>query len=292
MIESMTGFGSAVKRSEHFEVTVELRSLNSKFLELILKLPRSYSLYEGPVRNLLASRLLRGKINASITVEATSTATQTLFINKPLAAQYLKELQDLAVELGIAPDIRMEFLLGLPEVIPTDAGESNPETWGLIESAIKEACDRMSDNRREEGKALDDDLARSCNNISQRLKEITELAPVRIQSIRDRLTQSFEEFRNKLGEADRNRFEQELLYYMEKVDINEEIVRLTQHVTYFNQVRQSPESTGKQLNFISQEMGREINTIGSKANHAQIQRLVIQMKDDLEKIKEQVLNIV
>lgn len=292
MIESMTGFGAAVRRSAHYEVSVELRSLNSKFQEIILKLPRSYGKFEGPVRNLISSRLQRGKINVAVSVEILSAEKRPLHLNKALAAQYLTELRTLAAELNMKDDISLSFLLSLPEVIPTEQLEEDPEEWPLIEAALQDACNHMVENRRQEGAALDRDLESNVASISRCLTEIQGLAPARMATVRERIQASFEEFRHKLGDADKNRFEQELLYYIEKIDINEEIVRLTQHLTFFEEVRRAPVSNGKQLNFISQEMGREINTIGSKANDARIQRLVVQMKDELEKIKEQILNIV
>ena len=205
--------------------------------------------------------------------------------------KYLDELEDLAASLEIDARVDLSLLLNLPEVIPTDQDEEDPEEWNLFEKALLMACQQMIQSRTDEGQALDRDLTERVNAIRSYLEKVKKLAPGRIEHIRSRIEQSFEDIRHKV-EADPNRFEQELLFYMEKFDINEEIVRLSQHLDYFDELRKSDKSNGKQLQFLSQEMGREINTIGSKANDANIQRMVVGMKDELEKIKEQVLNVV
>lgn len=184
----------------------------------------------------------------------------------------------------------MNLLLELPEVIPTEVEKEDPEEWKLINESLKIASENLVESRKEEGAALDKDLAERNSHIRSKLEEVKVLAPKRMENVRNRIEQSLEEIRHKV-ETDPNRFEQELIFYLEKYDINEEIVRLSQHLDYFESLRTSNKSNGKQLQFLAQEMGREINTIGSKANDASIQRIVVGMKDELDKIKEQVLNI-
>lgn len=291
MIQSMTGYGAATCASERYRVTVELKSLNSKYLEVAFKLPRVYMKYEHRIRNQIAEWMQRGKVTFVLNVEVLQADHRTLNINRALVKKYLEELEDLSSFLEIEAHIDMPLLLSLPEVIPTELEQEDPEEWTLVEQALIEACQRLQDSRVEEGKALGDDLAGRVAAIRASLEGVKELAPRRLQTIRERIQQSIEDIRHKV-EADPNRFEQELIFYVEKLDINEETVRLAQHLNYFEELRQSAQNTGKQLQFLAQEMGREINTIGSKANDAGIQRLVVAMKDELERIKEQVLNVV
>ncbi|MEO0897401.1 MAG: YicC/YloC family endoribonuclease [Bacteroidota bacterium] len=290
MIQSMTGYGSGKTSSSNFNVTVELKSLNSKYLELQLKLPRVYMKYEQKLRSGLTEQLGRGKITMLFNIEVLSGEKRTLNINKQLVKKYLDELNDLADYLNIPPTHNLDLLLNLPEVIPTEIDHEDPEEWKLIEQATLLAVQELIRSRKEEGAALDRDLASRVQAISENLEEIKVLAPKRLEHVRSRIEQSLEDIKHKV-EADPNRFEQELIFYIEKYDINEEIVRLTQHLTYFEELRSAEKNTGKQMQFLSQEMGREINTIGSKANDAKIQRHVVRMKEELEKIKEQVLNI-
>lgn len=290
MVLSMTGYGSATKSSDNYKVTVELKSLNSKYLELVIKLPRIYVKYEHKVRNLLTRKLGRGKVVFLLNVEVLNAGKRTLNINKALVGKYLDELRDLSEFIGSKETVSLTTLLDLPEVIPTEMEQEDPEEWSLIEEAVKEAADKLTESRGEEGKALDNDLESSITSLESHLATVQELAPTRLANVRKRIDQSLEEIRHKV-EVDPNRFEQELIFYVEKLDINEEIVRLKQHLKYFETIRKAPKSNGKQMQFLSQEMGREINTIGSKANDALIQREVVQMKDQLDKIKEQVLNV-
>ncbi len=292
MILSMTGYGAGVSSSNNYQVTVELKSLNSKYFDIMIKMPSAYSKYEIKLRNYLAEKLSRGKISASISVEVLSETKRVLNINHALAKSYLQELQLLRQKLNLDPQIDLPFLLSLPEVIPTEITSEDPEEWELIQASFEKACEELLKNRKEEGEALNKDLAARREGIRKALIEIEKLAPTRMENIRERVMQSLEEIRSKVNELDSSRFEQELLYYLERLDINEEIVRLRQHLDYFESLQHEPESKGKQLQFLSQEVGREINTIGAKANDASIQRLVVQMKEELEKIKEQVLNIV
>lgn len=291
MIHSMTGYGAATKVSRNYQVTVELKSLNSKFLELSLKLPRVYMKYEQRLRNMLSKELVRGKVSVLINVEVLGADKRSLQINKTLAAKYLEEIRALGKHLKLEEEPDIKFILELPDVIPSEVETEDEEEWELIESAMVDSCKQMLESRNEEGLALAKDLSDSCNAIEESLEEIKVLAPKRLEAIRSRIEQSIEDIRHKV-EADQNRFEQELIFYVEKLDINEEIVRLGQHLKFFRELQEEDQSNGKQLQFLSQEMGREINTIGSKANDAEIQRLVVGMKNALEKIKEQVLNIV
>lgn len=290
MIQSMTGYGAATIASKNYKVTVELKSLNSKYLELVIKLPRVYLKYEHKIRNELSKKLKRGKVVLLLNVEVLSAEKRTLNINQQLVKKYMDELHSLADYLGIKQDVGMNLLLELPEVIPTEVEHEDPEEWSMIESALKEASENLVLSRQEEGGALDKDLERCNSSIRAKLEDVKVLAPKRMDNVRNRIEQSLDEIRHKV-ETDPNRFEQELIFYLEKYDINEEIVRLTQHLDYFEELRANGVSNGKQLQFLAQEMGREINTIGSKANDASIQRIVVGMKDELDKIKEQVLNV-
>lgn len=288
----MTGYGAASRSSSNYKVTVELKTLNSKFFELSTKLPRNYAKYESDIRQMLMRKLERGKVSMLLNVEVLQAEKRTLNINKALAGKYLAELTALADGLEIPAKIDLPFLLELPEVIPTEMDQDDPEEWELMKGALSDAADQLLLSREEEGKALDVDLVMRQESILKALGQVEVLAPERAEKVRERLDQALQDIRDKIKNVDKNRFEQELIYYLEKLDINEEIVRLSQHLKLFKELRSNDVSNGKQLQFVSQEMGREINTIGSKANHAGIQRLVVGMKDDLEKIKEQVLNIV
>ena len=292
MLQSMTGYGSSTQSSQNYSVTIELKSLNSKYLELVMKLPKVYVKYEHKLRNILSKRLGRGKVLVLLNVDVLNPDKQPIKINRALIKGYLTEFQSVASELGMKEDISLEFLLGLPEVIPTESENEDPEEWELIEKALAEAIERMIESRVEEGKSLSADLDNRVKGIRSELEIIKGLAPKRMEIIRERLEKSLDEIRSKVADLDKNRFEQELIFYLEKQDINEEIVRLTQHLNFFEEMQALNKSNGKKLQFISQEMGREINTIGSKANNADLQRHVVRMKDELEKIKEQVLNAV
>ena len=290
MIQSMTGFGIAVNSSENYKVTVEVKSLNGKFFELGLKVPRAYMKYETPLRNQLTRELERGKINLMINVEFLNPAQKSLNINYVVLENYVNTLAELQNRLNLPP-VSFDTLLTLPDVMIEDPVKEDSEEWDLIEKTTLQACKELINSRKEEGKSIEKDFEDRLSAIEASLQEVTKLAPNRIENIRSRLTQQLEEIKSRI-ETDKNRFEQELIFYLEKLDINEEIVRLTQHISYYRSTVQENISNGKQLNFIAQEMGREINTIGSKANDAAIQRWVVRMKDELEKIKEQTLNIV
>jgi len=286
----MTGYGSAVRSSKSYKVSAEIKSLNHKYLDLSFKLPRSYMKYETELRNHLAKKLKRGKVVVFLDVEILSIEKQTLNINRPLLNSYLETLNSLKTELKVEGEISLPFLFSLPEVLPSEPQNPDPEEWELIKGATMEACVKLIGSRKEEGSALFADMQERCRNIATHLVEVERLAPLRIDAARKRLENALEEVKTKF-ESDPNRFEQELIYYLERLDINEEIVRLKQHLKYFDKSLKTKDSNGKKLNFISQEMGREINTIGSKANLVEMQQFVIQMKDELEKVKEQIQNI-
>lgn len=287
----MTGYGASVKSSANYKITVELKSLNSKYMELNLRLPRVYMKYENEIRNLLSRKLVRGKVVALINIEILSEGTRSLNINRALLKSYIDELNRIKSDFSIGGEIDLPFLVTLPEVIPSEILQEDEEEWNLIRSAMEEATGKLVQSRKDEGQALAKDLIDRQSAITEALEGIKVLAPRRLENVRSRIDKALDEIRNKVMEFDTNRYEQEIVFYLEKMDINEEIVRLDQHLKYFAELSSKKNSNGKKLQFLSQEMGREINTIGSKANDAEIQRLVVTMKDELEKIKEQVLNI-
>lgn len=292
MVYSMTGYGGATLSNENYKVSVELKSLNSKFVEINMKLPRTYMQQEMPLRNILTKKLKRGKVNAVLDVEVLNPVKQRLSINLPLVKSYFDRLENLRQELGMQTHVEMEYLLSLPDALRTDENGADPEEWTLIEQAFTQAADRLNESRKKEGEALEQDLVNSARRIAENLEVVRGLLPERTQKLRDRIQSAVNELKDR-AQVDGNRFEQELIYYVEKLDVNEEMVRLEKHLEYFNNTLAEGKGTsGKKLGFIAQEMGREINTIGSKANNAGIQRSVVKMKEDLEKIKEQILNIV
>ena len=286
----MTGYGAATAESENFRVRVELKSLNSKFLEIGVKLPQNYLEYELSLRNILSQKAMRGKIMGSVSVEVVNPDLLSLRINEERLAVYVSELKALANKHGISDDLKMEFLLSLPNVVADADDTDDPEEWRMIEQAFTEAADALVVSRAEEGRALERDLNDKCEQVLIHLAEVNRLLPQRMENIRSRLQNALSELKEKV-QIDENRFEQEILFYLEKTDINEEIVRLKKHVDYFFSTLKEKESNGRRLGFIAQEMGREINTIGAKANDALIQVSVVKMKDELEKIKEQINNI-
>lgn len=291
MILSMTGYGAATVESANYKISVELKSLNSKFFELSLRVPRLYMQYEHKIRQILSSELQRGKVSMFLNAEVMNPEKRSLNINRVLAKSYLKEINSVRDYLGVDQEVDLPFLMGLPEIIPIESAEPDPEEWELIQQATLAAAAKLTKSRSDEGKALSLDLENRLTEITSNLAEVETRAPSRVDQIRDRLMSALGDVKGRV-DFDPNRFEQELIFYIEKLDINEEIVRLRQHLTYFEKIKSEPISNGKKLNFIAQEMGREINTIGSKAQNAEMQRFVVTMKDELDKIKEQVLNIV
>ena len=284
MIQSMTGFGKAVVQLPSKKITIEVKSLNSKNLDLNARTPSAFREKELEIRKLLASKLVRGKIDFSLFSETTGEASATK-INNPVVEGYMKQLENIAP--GDALN-HLEMAIKLPDATSTVREEINEDEWKVIETAINGAISNILEYRTDEGIVLEKDFTTRVENIKILLDKVIEIDPERIESVRVRLEKGISELKEKIDE---NRFEQELVYYIEKFDITEEKVRLQNHLDYFIEALDTSESNGKKLGFIAQEMGREINTIGSKSNFAPMQKLVVQMKDELEKIKEQLLNV-
>lgn len=290
MIKSMTGFGRAESFTEDLNIVVEVKSLNSKFFDTIIKMPKVFSEKEIEVRNILEKSLIRGKISVTIDYQNKTTGSQPQVINKSLLTKYYNELHSMAEELSDDKADIFRLALYLPDVISPEIKNEESENWEYIKSVLNEAIGYCDVFRTQEGENLSNELNIYIGEIEKSLLEIDKLDPERVSQIRDRIKSNLNELIPD-NNYDENRFEQELIYYLEKLDISEEKVRLKGHLDYFISEMNSPESNGKKLNFISQEIGREINTIGSKANYAPITRSVVLMKDSLEKIKEQLLNI-
>lgn len=286
----MTGFGRAEKNVGDKTFLVDIKSLNGKQFELQLKLPAFLKPFEFDIRKILSEQLNRGSIDCTISLKETGNS-KPVSINTELAKAYYKPLETLSRELGLDPSNILSTIVKLPEVI-TPTGETlTDEEWQQFTQIIKAAIADLNDHRREEGKALEKDLQLRIDNIRKQHAEIVKLEPLRQQKIREGITKILEE---KVGKEnyDANRLEQELIYYIEKIDISEEQVRLNNHCDYFVSVlNDNDDSKGKKLSFILQEIGREINTTGAKAYDSTIQKFVVLMKDELEKAKEQVLNV-
>jgi uncharacterized protein (TIGR00255 family) len=292
MIKSMTGFGIANLENEEYSISVEVKSLNSKFLDLNIKLPKIFSDKELEIRNLVNDTLERGKVSLSIDYSKKDQISSKVNFNKELFKKYYKELEEIAIELNASPSDLFKIVIQLPEVQNIAKENDDVEKdWSIVKRIMEEAIGKCNDFRMTEGNTLKGKLIEDVDNIQTSLDEVKKHAPGRLSSIRERIKNSIEEVVNP-DAMDKNRFEQELIYYIEKLDINEETVRLKLHLDYFKEVITKESSPGKKLNFIGQEMGREINTIGSKANDSLIQKHVVNMKEELEKIKEQLLNII
>ena len=280
----MTGYGKAVLQLPTKKVTIEIKSLNSKNLDLNSRMPGYYKEKDIEVRKKLAKFLIRGKVDFSIYVEMTAEETQTA-INQPVVAKYIEELKE------ISDGEKVDFLkiaINLPDALKTIREEFNEEEWNEISVGIDTAIDQIVQYRKDEAFSLEADFKERITNIQKYLAEIEKLDEERLAHVKNRLRKAIDELKVTIDE---NRFEQELIYYLEKLDINEEKVRLANHLDYFLKELNNEKSDGKKLGFIVQEIGREINTTGSKSNFATMQQVVVQMKNELEKIKEQVLNI-
>lgn len=290
MIRSMTGFGRASCQLNEKNINIEVRSINSKSLDFLLKTPPIFRDKEQAIRNIAGQILVRGKIDIYITLEANGE-TPELVINKPLFAKYYNELKELASTLNAPlPDDIFSAITRLPDVLKQELQQTDEALWHIIEPALRQAFLQVDDFRRSEGAHLSTDIIGRMAEIRRLLSNITLFESQRIETIKTRLFKNLNELKETVP-ADPNRFEQELIYYLEKLDITEEKVRLAKHIDYFSDTLNTDDLPGKKLGFIAQEIGREINTIGSKANDADIQKIVVQMKDELEKIKEQLLNI-
>jgi len=287
MIQSMTGYGKAVLQLSTKKVTIEIKSLNSKNLDLNVRIPSYYKEKELNVRKKLAKKLVRGKVDFSIFVEMTADETSTT-INNGVVKQYMQQLRNV-VQSGTSEDLELlKMAISMPDALKTEREELDEEEWNLIDEKIDEALTKIVQYRIDEANSLEIDFKERIANIKKYLEEVKALDNDRIENVKARLKKAIDDLK---VETDENRFEQELIYYLEKLDINEEKVRLANHLDYFLQTLASEESNGKKLGFIIQEMGREINTTGSKANFAPMQKAVIQMKNELEQIKEQILNV-
>ncbi|HIC30303.1 MAG: YicC family protein [Flavobacteriaceae bacterium] len=284
MIYSMTGYGKSVLQLPTKKITIELKSLNSKSLDLNARMPSIYREKELGIRKQIANQLERGKVDFSIYVETTADDTSTQ-INTPVVKQYMQQLRE--VVDGDDTEL-LKMAVRFPDALNTVREEIDENEWAQIETEITQAINALNEHRLDEGKVLEADFNARIKNIAGLLDQVIAIDPERIEGVRERLKKGIEELKEKYDE---NRFEQELVYYIEKFDITEEKVRLSNHLNYFIESINSPDSNGKKLGFISQEIGREINTIGSKSNYAPMQQLVVQMKDELEKIKEQLLNV-
>jgi len=290
MLKSMTGFGRAEKTVGDKTFLVDIKSLNGKQFELQLKLPAFLKPFEFNIRRILSSRLGRGSIDCTISLKETGNA-KPVSINMELAKAYFKPLAELSRELNLDPSHILSTLVKLPEVITPTSETLTDEEWNAFEKIILSAIDDLNIHRDDEGKSLEKDLLLRIENILKLQEIVMKQEPLRQQTIRDSITKLLEEYVGKEN-YDKNRLEQELIYYIEKIDISEEIIRLKNHCDYFRTIMQEPEeSKGKKLSFILQEIGREINTTGSKAYDASIQQSVVMMKDELEKAKEQILNV-
>ncbi|WP_316819969.1 YicC/YloC family endoribonuclease [Pedobacter gandavensis] len=286
----MTGFGLASTDHENIKFAVEIKSLNSKFLELNLKLPRAFSEKELLLRNVCSKEIERGKVSVSINIDRGEESLKGATINAALLSKYYKQLEAINVDLGANSNNLLQAVLSFPEVISYQEEEINEGDWDILYNTFNKALESFNQFRLTEGNVLKADLELRIKNILQFFAQVEELEPLRIPQIRARLNQFLEENVGKIN-VDQNRLEQELIYYIDKLDITEEKTRLKSHCDYFTQTLKSKDANGKKLGFISQEIGREINTMGAKANDAQIQQLVVGMKEELEKIKEQLLNV-
>ncbi|HCI58466.1 MAG: YicC family protein [Bacteroidetes bacterium] len=289
MIRSMTGYGKASGDYKSKTISVEIKSLNSKFFDLNLRLPHPYKDKEMDLRSLLLKEAERGKMDVMITMESDLSQQENL-LNREIIKSLLTDLKAVKKEFSLPDDNLLQIVMQMPQVINTDADEADEDEWKYIASMISQAIEKFNLFRQREGQNLQQDISQRMNLILQLLEQITPFEEGRINAVRSKLINSLKSLGANI-ETDKNRFEQELIYYLEKLDITEEKVRLAEHCRYFLSMLNDENNNGKKLGFIMQEIGREINTIGSKANDADIQRKVVEMKDEAEKIKEQLSNI-
>lgn len=290
MIKSMTGFGKAEFEVNNKKITLELKALNSKQIDINARIPSVYREKEIEIRKELAEKLIRGKVDLTIYVENHGEDSNSK-INEPILKGYFQSLKKVNDELGLPTDqTTIQAILRLPDVVKTEYETLDEEEWLVILENLRKALNDINEFRIAEGKALETDIIANTETIKNLLQQIAPFEEQRMETVKNRLTENLGKL-NLSGNVDENRFEQELVYYLDKMDMNEEKVRLENHCNYFLETMTLPEPCGKKLAFISQEMGREINTLGSKAYEPNIQRLVVQMKDHLERIKEQLLNV-
>ena len=290
MIRSMTGFGKAIGSAGSNMITVEVKSLNSKFLELNLRLPAVYKDKDLELRNEISKGVERGKVDFIVAIEPAPGVKKSAF-NKDVIRAYAEDLKELTRDLKLSSPDTLGIIMRLPNVMNNEKTEADLSEWKAIETLTRKALKEFNDFRLKEGKTLQKDFEHRIGSIRTALKKIEKIEPGRLKSIKSRLHKGLDNIEDN-SMVDNNRFEQELIYYIEKIDITEEKVRLKSHLDYFTDTLKDADSNGKKLGFILQEIGREINTIGSKANDAMIQRHVVEMKDELEKMKEQSANII
>lgn len=283
----MTGYGKSLCQLPTKNISIEIKSLNSKNLDLNARMPSQYREKDLEMRQQIAASLQRGKVDFSMQLELTGEETSAK-INHQVVKAYLNELQQIKLVDETQNAKMLELALSLPDSVSNDKSEVEATEFEAIKSSISEALEKINEYRLDEGKALEKDFRLRIKRLQELLEQVIEIDPERIKNVRERLQNSVKELKT---EVDENRFEQELVFYIEKYDITEEKIRLDNHLNYFLESLSSKDSNGKKLNFIGQEIGREINTIGSKSNFAPMQKLVVEMKDELEKIKEQMLNV-
>ena len=284
MILSMTGFGRAETVYKGKKITVDIKSLNSKNFDLNVKVPLRYKEKEFDIRKLLNDKILRGKVDCYINCESLEDSNEVT-INQDIVKNYIEQLRSVASD---APEFEyLKMAVRMPDVLSTKSSELEDDEWKALLEVVQESVDRFIEFRQTEGNQLAEEIEKIVQNIEYNLSEVAQYEEERIQPIKDRYISALKNFEN----VDETRYYQEMVYFVEKLDISEEKVRLSQHIKYYLEVMKNEDFNGKKLGFIAQEMGREINTLGSKANHSEIQKLVVEMKDDLEKIKEQTLNV-
>ncbi|MFB6319352.1 YicC/YloC family endoribonuclease [Saccharicrinis sp. FJH54] len=289
MIQSMTGYGKAVCELKDKNITIEIKSLNSKQMDINTRIPGIYKDKDVEIRSIISKTLQRGKVDMFLYVENLGNETSTV-INANIFENYKNQILDISKECDIpVPEDLFSTILRLPDALKTEIEEINDEEWKTIQNTLEEALQQMVNFRIQEGKSLEEHLIEKIENIRQLHKDVPQYEKERIERVRTRIMDNLNDLKSSM-DFDQNRFEQEMIYYIEKLDISEEKVRLENHLNYFIETLHLKDSSGKKLGFIAQEIGREINTMGSKANHHEIQKLVVQMKDELEQIKEQVLN--
>ena len=289
MIRSMTGYGKATGDYKSKTISVEIKSLNSKFFDLNLRLPHPYKDKEMDLRSLFLKEAERGKMDVMITMESDLSQQENL-LNREIIKSLLTDLKAVKKEFSLPDDNLLQIVMQMPQVVNTDSDEADDNEWKYISSLINQAIEKFNLFRQREGQNLQQDISLRMNLILQLLEQITPFEEGRINTVRSKLINSLKALGGNI-ETDKNRFEQELIYYLEKLDITEEKVRLAEHCRYFLSMLNDENNNGKKLGFLMQEIGREINTIGSKANDADIQRKVVELKDEAEKIKEQLSNI-
>lgn len=290
MIRSMTGYGKAECLLPDKKLTIEIKSLNSKQMDTSVRLPSLFKEKELEIRQLISSSLERGKADCILYYELVEGAASGT-INEPVVKNYYEQLYRISGELGLKASLELlSTVMRMPDTIRNEKPELEEEEWNVVKKGLEQALQQVNGFRHQEGKVLERDLKERIHAISDKLAQVEPYEEDRIRQIRERIGNNLVTYLKK-SEVDENRLEQELIFYVEKLDISEEKVRLAHHCNYFLETMEDESPSGKKLGFISQEIGREINTLGSKANHADIQRLVVEMKDELERIKEQILNI-